>query len=442
MIKSASFGLNPFRLAPFALVVILASHLFAPLPDLLAQESPVVVGPMLGHTSHQHAHLWIRPGVVGEVELRVYCGEQGSEVARLKDQAVAETDLTARWRVEGLRPDHPYRYEIRWSGGSAGLEDPLVFRTWPAPDRPSRVVLSFGSCAHSRPTAIYQTMLDQGSQGLVLLGDTPYIDNPDREVHRVKHREFLLQPELAALVARHPTWDTWDDHDFGLNDSHGENTPTRFSNREAFIEYRALEHFGEEGEGIYTSFRVGGVEVFLLDPRFFAQTAPSPVDPTLPTCLGERQWEWIREKLKASKAPFKILATGMVWFKKANREIDHWHTYRHERDALWAYIAEADIPGVVLMGGDIHASRHLIWKDAVGYDLHEFTVSPLHERTIPSLNSPHDYLVWGEAIPEIFLRIEVDTTVEPPRLKADWITIDGTVQYSVAIGREELERSE
>ncbi len=409
------------------------------LPVLPVPAEPEVVGPMVGHTSHEHAHLWMRPGVAGEVVLEVFCGVDGQQVARLTDDSSEAMDFTVRWRIDGLAADHPYRYRISWDGGRVGQDAELGFRTWPAPEQPSRLVLAFGSCAHSRPTEIYRTMEAKGAQALVLLGDTPYIDNPDREINRAKHRQFLTQPEIASFIARHPTWDTWDDHDFGLNDSHGANTPTRLSNREAFIEYRAQEHFGQQGEGIYTSFRAGGVEVFMLDARYFARTEASPVDPEKLTCLGGRQWNWLLEHLEQSDAPFKILATGQVWFEKANREIDHWHTYRHERDALWAFIEERGIPGVILMGGDIHASRHMIWQGAAGYDLHEFTTSPLHERVIPGLNSPHEFLVWGEAIPEIFLRLTVDTTVEPAVLEADMVTIDGETVYSVRISRDELE---
>ena len=55
--------------------------------------------------------------------------------------------------------------------------------------------------------------------------------------------------------------------------------------------HTANESFGEDGEGIYTSFRRGPVEVFLIDARYFSQTGPSPVDPKKKALLGERQWE-------------------------------------------------------------------------------------------------------------------------------------------------------
>ena len=36
---------------------------------------------------------------------------------------------------------------------------------------------------------------------------------------------------------------------------------------------------------------------------------------------------------------------------------DHWEAYAHERDALFRFLGENDIEGVVLVGGDIHRTR-------------------------------------------------------------------------------------
>ena len=58
-----------------------------------------------------------------------------------------------------------------------------------------------------------------------------------------------------------------------------------------------------------------------------------------------------------------------------------------ERRALESFIAKNRIPGVVLVGGDIHASRVLRYKTekTVGYNLVQFIASPIHGAVIPSL---------------------------------------------------------
>jgi hypothetical protein len=75
------------------------------------------------------------------------------------------------------------------------------------------------------------------------------------------------------------------------------------------------------------------------------------------------------------------------------------YTYCAERDALLDFIKKERIPGVVLVGGDIHVSRHLVHPQRVGYDLHDFIISPGHTSVIPSLNVYHQDLEWSRVEP-------------------------------------------
>lgn len=186
-----------------------------------------------------------------------------------------------------------------------------------------------------------------------------------------------------------------------------------------------------DGEGVYTPFRRGPVEVFLLDPRWFSRTEPSWADPSQTTGIGRVQWEWFRTALSESTATFKAIATGMIWDDKKNSESDDWHTYAHEREAIFDFIAAERIPGCFLMGGDIHVSRALNYGPRVGYDLWQFIVSPLHDSTIPSLNVPHPDLVHSAVEPHVFLKLVADTTVAQPTLTATWINRAGDRLFEV-----------
>lgn len=232
-------------------------------------------------------------------------------------------------------------------------------------------------------------------------------------------------PELAALVRATPTWATWDDHDFGGNDTDGK-LAGKERTRQAFVEYRALRHHGAAGQGVYTSFRRGPLEVFLLDTRWFARTEQDAAG--RPSLLGAAQWAWLEAGLVASTAPFKVLACGMIWDDKQNRESDDWGSYPHERERLERYLGERRIAGVVLVGGDIHVSRHLHYPDSaarVGYPLDQWIVSPLHDRTIPSLNVPHPGLRWSAVAPRTFLVVTADATGPEPQLAAVWVQDHG-----------------
>ncbi|MDA0935195.1 MAG: alkaline phosphatase D family protein [Planctomycetota bacterium] len=381
----------------------------------------IAVGPMVGHVDDGTAVLWFRPAAPGPVELVV--DGPGGPFRRQADSTAAE-DRTVRVVVDGLEPAADYRYRFERDGveidGAGGR-----FRTAEDPGAPARTRLAMGSCASSEPAPIWSAIGLWDIDGLVLLGDTPYIDSRDLSVARRKHREFLLIPELAVLLRDTPTWGTWDDHDFGGNDTDGRMTGKE-NTRRAFVEYRAHTASGDGEEGVYTSFRRGPLEVFLLDPRYFARTSEDAAG--RPTLLGDDQWEWLERGLRASTAAFKAIACGMIWDDKKNSESDDWGSYPHERERLERFLGDAGITGAVLIGGDIHVSRHLRYPGSAsraGYPLDQLIVSPLHDHTIPSLNVPHEDLVWSAVEPEVFLILDASTLGAEPELHARWVQDEG-----------------
>jgi alkaline phosphatase D len=169
-------------------------------------------------------------------------------------------------------------------------------------------------------------------------------------------------------------------------------------------------------------------------------TAPSFASKHRPTLLGTRQWQWLQQGLRASTAPFKLLACGVIWDDKENLESDDWGTYKHELSAIQKFIGEQRIPGVILVGGDIHASRVLRYKTSsiVGYDLVQFIASPIHASTIPSLNVYNPDLVRSAVEPNIFLCLEADSTVTPAALRAMLINKKGEHVFSYHLTGEDF----
>jgi alkaline phosphatase D len=391
-----------------------------------AADSPKAVGPILGHVDHQRAMIWYRPTAPDKYVAELI-DKDGKSLGKKTATASPENDLCVSWSFDGLSPDATYLYEIHRGDKSLVAGSQFRLHTAPAIDKAARTTLAFGSCASSTDFFdIWKRIGQEGAQGLVLLGDTPYINSSNLKVNRDHHRKFLSIPTLTKLCTDIPLWGTWDDHDFGGNDTDGK-VKGKATIRKAFTEYRTHVNYGDEREGVYTKFRRGPIEVFLIDARYFAQTGPSPVDPKKPTGLGPGQWKWLLSSLKASTAPFKVLASGMIWDDKQNGEKDDWHTYAHEREALFDFIGREKITGVVLIAGDIHVSRHLKYptRDRIGYDLHQFISSPMHNSIIPSLNKPNSALVWGKAVPNTFLRMVGDSTKSVATLTAEWIDIKG-----------------
>jgi len=404
-------------------------------------DAGAVLGPLLGHADEASALVWMRVGRPGEFTLEVG-PEAGGAPQRLTQTATAQDDLCLHWQVGGLAPDTRYRYRVLQDGAPLAAAAGQAFRTAPAPGAPAKVRLAVSSCAKEDEgsRAVWKRMAAEKVDAVVLIGDTPYIDSTDLDKQTQRHREFAAVAEYQDLLRSRPCWWTWDDHDFAGNDASGlaagkENT------RLVFRRYRPQKTYGDGTGGIYTSFRRGPVEVFLLDTRWYAMTEPSFAGSHRPTMLGAKQWQWLQQGLLASTAPFKILACGVIWDDKENFESDDWGTYKHELTAIQKFIGDRKIPGVILMGGDIHASRVLRYKTAkiTGYDLVQFIASPIHASTIPSLNVYHPDLVRSAVEPNVFLRVDADSTVTPAVLDAALINKNGETVFSYRLTADDLQ---
>ncbi|MEZ6016890.1 MAG: alkaline phosphatase D family protein [Planctomycetota bacterium] len=364
---------------------------------------------------------------------------------------------------------------VRWraAGDSAAAGAPFVGALPPAAARsevlpaslPAR--LAFGSCAdEDEGTARAWRLLGAlAPDAVVLLGDTPYIDSTDPEVQARRHHEFAAFPPFAELARTTPVFATWDDHDFGRNDSDGRLTGKEHA-RAAFLAARgawparqpgdpdtaaqpqpadspwlplstrprvdlpAKLQYGANEEGVYTSFHYPEVDVFLLDTRWFARTAPSEFDPAQPTLLGRAQWDWLREGLRGSRAEFKVLACGMIWNGAVRPgKTDHWGAYPAEFEGLCRFLGEEHISGVVLVGGDIHRSRVVVHdtKALVGYALVELISSPMHSRIIEAANVPHPGLRFDSGEGHVVCIV----TALQGRLRATFQTPDAVLHEEV-----------
>ncbi|MGW2548064.1 alkaline phosphatase D family protein, partial [Kitasatospora sp. NPDC001574] len=285
-------------------------------------------GPLVGHVSETTARLWARPGVDPALYPTWKCEVKANGVVVKTVTADISTanDNTLLVDVAGLQADTSYTYTIT----STTPNPPSVpmagkFKTSPAAGAAAKVALGMGSCAHSVPNSLWKRVMTAGCDGFVMLGDTPYADGGHRAISgavgslnvvRAHHREFLASPELANMARSIPVWGTWDDHDFGLNNGFGNTVPSKGNYRQAFVDYRANATFGHatngtpltsraSGEGVYTSFRRGPVEVFLIDPRWFSNYVYG--DLTNRVCMGQVQKEWLFNALSASTATFKVL---------------------------------------------------------------------------------------------------------------------------------------
>lgn len=397
-------------------------HSFLLLQFLL---SSITHGPLLGDLTSDSVQIWIRADAPEKV--KIVLQDLKNEATPSHHYTVItteENDFTARFHAKNLKPNTKYTYTIN------GVEhDDWWFKTRPLQDETVRI--AFGSCANEKEgsSKVWNRMNAVKIDALVLLGDTPYIDTTDLAIQRQRYQTFSNVPAFAALVAHTPLYGTWDDHDFGRNDTDGNLEGKEFS-RQAFREYRPNPSFGENNQGIYTKFKQGPVEIFLLDARWFARTETSH---NIPTLLGKQQWNWLERALKASTSPYKILASGMI-FNGATRpgKTDHWGAYPTEYLRLLSIIKRNNISGIILVSGDIHWSRVIKHNttDTIGYDVHEFITSPVHEKLIIAADAYHEGLVFSIGEPNSFLLLESNKNEDSISLKMSLQNAIGETLYS------------
>lgn len=407
--------------------------------------------PMLGEVTHERACVWARAAGEGEVYYKIH--EMDGEGAALRGKEVsgkasanAASDLCIRIDVVGLQPTTLYGYQFFADAEFTQPIDGGEFWTLPDPARASVVKLAIGSCANydlkKGPPAdrdVWSAIAAEEPTVLALIGDTPYIDSTDLKVQRDKYRMFFEWGSMRGLRRNVPMLAVWDDHDFGKNDTDGR-LQGKENSRQAFIEYHAQKSYGDGVEGIYSRQRIGAMEVFLIDARWFSNRDEKAL-------LGEKQWAWLEKGLKESDAPFKLLVSGMIW-NEAVRPLktDFWAMYAAERKRLFTFLVKEKISGVVLVGGDIHRSRHLKHPSGVtgvGYVLHEIISSPLGPNVHAQANVNHPALVWDAGEPYSFCVLEADSNIHDrhpePTLHVIWKNAQGKTLHEAAMKQSELQ---
>jgi alkaline phosphatase D len=418
-------------------------NFMALLLSVFTQAEGLTHGPFLGHIDHETAYVWVRAASPGALVLQA--GVRGEELSlRASASAELERDLTASFELKGLAANTDWVYRIMKGEEELGAGS---FRSAPAPETPSKVRIAFGSCASESKfpeLATFSQVLKTNCDSMVFLGDTPYIDTTDLEVQRRRYREFLGHPSVSAVISKVPAWSTWDDHDFGKNDTDGR-VKGKENSRRAHLEYHAGPPAGDGTSGIYRSFRRGPVEVFLIDARWFAATEPAESNPEKFTLLGAAQWKWLKEGLKSSTAPFKLLTTGMIWNESVRPlKPDHWGNYPHEREMLFRFIGEEKISGVTLIGGDIHRTRvvrHDV-EEWTGYPLIELITSPMANSVIASANQPHPGLLYDVGNSQTFMSFEADSTTSPAAWVARFLDHKGGELFRISRTLTELSAAE
>jgi alkaline phosphatase D len=342
--------------------------------------------------------------------------------------------------VAGLSPETPYVYDLFSAGELVGGG---AFVTPPA-TRASIVRIALGSDIHWewKPYLAFDRIRELAPHALFMMGDQIYSDYrapagtvpPEEAAYRDLYAIYWDDPSLARCWANVPTLLMWDDHDI-LNDYDGAE-PARFAAAEAaFRAYQGVRNpppYRERAHYYATS--IGPIDVFVLDTRSYRDPNDDPDGPEK-TMLGTQQRADLEAFLLASDAPVKLVISPTPFHAHVTTNTDAWaYGFASERDALFAFLRDEGITGVVLASGDQHFPAVVRHDLGSGYAVIEVQCTPTaaHPRSVPNASDDPSVLYLGPGDAGFGL-LDVDATVSPPAARFAWVGADGNEAFTLAI---------
>jgi alkaline phosphatase D len=369
---------------------------------------------MHGFADMSSITLWAQTDGAASVAVDFAPESVPGEPRRIERTTRAEDDFVAHLRLANLDPGTAYRYAVSVDGKRVREGG---FRTqpfWAFRGDPPDVSIALGSCAYlndrfDRPNdrwkpayGIYDAIAARAPDFMLWLGDNVYFREPEwtnAEGMSARYRQYRELPELARLWTATSHLAIWDDHDYGPNDS-----DTSFVGKgnalASFKRYWPNPTFGLPGtEGVFGMVTIGDVDLFLLDDRFHRYPNRYPRTPEK-TMFGAAQLEWLKQALLSSRATFKVVAAGGQFWNQANR-FEGLHDYPADKKALYDWLVEQRIGGVVFVSGDRHFSELLRVPRPGTYPLYELTASPLTAgvfENLPDVERENPDLVPGTLV--------------------------------------------
>ncbi|QGZ93545.1 alkaline phosphatase D family protein [Terricaulis silvestris] len=336
-------------------------------------------GPMVGAPTPTSLRVWVRTSGTFDVILEAATRRDFADVrASAPMESNAGNDFCVAPQIEELTPATAYFYRFKFDGVTDRYQ-PLPYRTKTAPRGRARFRVAFGSCARLQidtDQRIFTVAQALEPDLMFFLGDNIYADSAEPAALADLYRRQREIERLKPFIRSTPSLAIWDDHDFALNDS-DRNNPIRTQALDLFKTYWANPSYGlPQTPGIFFKYEYGGVDFFFLDGRY--NRHPTDYEGADKTMLGAEQKAWLKDQLRASRAPFKVLVSG-GGFSKAERGGDSWAVYTSERDELLGFIRDNHIEGVFGISGDSHMGELncVPRSEQGGYDLYDFCSSPL-----------------------------------------------------------------
>lgn len=274
-----------------------------------------------------------------------------------------------------------------------------------------KTVIAFGSCGdQDYPQPVLDIAANLKPDAFVFLGDNIYGDTDVMDTLVNKYKRWANRIEYQHLKAATKIFATWDDHDYGRNDS-GVHYPYKQQSKDIFMSHFNVspDHEMRKHDGIYHTNYIEKngkvVQLIMLDVRYFRNNLLlydgkskmqrdhyfytldyMPHTSSDSTLLGKAQWAWLEGELK-KPADVRVICSGSQFGIEYNG-YEAWANFPHEQQKLLKLIKSTKANGVLFITGDVHYAE--ISK------LQEEGLYPIYDVTASGITSTWDFATFNK----------------------------------------------
>lgn len=421
---------------------------------LNAQNELLQSGPMVGFSTMREVVLWVQTTEEATVYFEYWESDKPEDIYQSVEGLTDAYDAyTIQIVLDELEPGNTYNYRLFINDQPVSLPYKLEFETqelWQWRHDPPEIKFVIGSCLYINETEydrpgnpyggnyeILDHIYSKSPDFMVWMGDDVYLRESDwsaRSSILKRYTHTRSTPKLQPLLGSTHHYATWDDHDYGPNNS-DRSWWNKETTLEAFKLFWANPSYGVMGqEGVTTYFQWGDLDFYMMDDRYYRTPEHrTNIDREI---LGETQVKWLIDALTSSYAPFKFVVIGTQFLNPDAGGENH-SMYPAERKKILDEIAAENIPGVIFLTGDVHRSEVTKIERQGTYPLYDITISPLTagpSREYPNAGRIQESLLLDRN----FGYFEVTGPRKNRVLTLTIIDWQGKEHYSISINENEL----
>ncbi|MFK7937128.1 MAG: alkaline phosphatase D family protein [Saprospiraceae bacterium] len=318
--------------------------------------------------------------------------------------------------------------------------------------------IAFGSCGHETDELpIFNRVVEHEADLFIFLGDNIYGDTKNMDTLQAKYQRLASKASFQNLKQHVPMIATWDDHDFGWNDT-GRHYPYKAESKEIFLDFfdEPADSERRKHAGIYHTYerKIGDriLQIILLDERTFRDDLKrydgefdedwrysfyhndyAPHTNTDSTLLGETQWAWLETQLQ-QPADLRIIGSGTQFGIEWNG-YEAWANFPHEQQQMLDLIEKTQANGVLFISGDVHYSE-ISKLETDFYPIYDFTSSGLSSTW--HFATPNRNRIEGPVMDNHFGLISIDWNTATPQIKMETWDVSDNQRIEFTIGLDEI----